>query len=184
MSNVRPFDGMQPKIAEEAWVDPSAVVIGDVEIGPGASIWPLTVVRGDIHRIRIGAGSNIQDGSVVHVTHDSRFNPGGFPVCIGERVTVGHKVMLHGCTIGDHCLIGMGAIVMDGARIGARVILAAGSLVPPGKHLPGGYLYRGSPARQVRPLGEEELAFLEYVSGNYVELARRYRRQESPPAAG
>ncbi|OQX49344.1 MAG: gamma carbonic anhydrase family protein, partial [Candidatus Sedimenticola endophacoides] len=125
---------MQPKIAEEAWVDPSAVVIGDVEIGPGASIWPLTVVRGDIHRIRIGAGSNIQDGSVVHVTHDSRFNPGGFPVCIGERVTVGHKVMLHGCTIGDYCLIGMGAIVMDGARIGARVILAAGSLVPPGKH--------------------------------------------------
>lgn len=103
MSNVRPSDGMQPKIAEEAWVDPSAVVIGDVEIGPGASIWPLTVVRGDIHRIRIGAGSNIQDGSVVHVTHDSRFNPGGFPVCIGERVTVGHKVMLHGCTIGDYC---------------------------------------------------------------------------------
>lgn len=175
MSNIRSFDGMQPKVADDAWVDPSAVVIGDVEIGAQSSIWPLTVVRGDIHKIQIGEGSNIQDGSVLHVTHDSRFNPGGFPLTIGSHVTVGHKVMLHGCTIGDYCLIGMGAVVMDGVVIEPRVILAAGSLVPPGKRLEGGYLYRGSPAKQARPLTDEELAFLAYVSGNYEKLAQQYR---------
>ncbi|MET0102987.1 MAG: gamma carbonic anhydrase family protein [Sedimenticola sp.] len=175
MSNIRPFDGMQPKIADDAWVDESAVVIGDVEIGSGSSIWPLTAVRGDIHAIRIGERTNIQDGSVLHVTHDSRFNPGGHPLTIGNDVTVGHKVMLHGCSVGDHCLIGMGAIVMDGAEIGSRVILAAGSLVPPGKTLESGHLYRGSPARKVRALTDEEHEFLDYVGGNYVKLAAKYR---------
>jgi len=177
MSNIRPFAGIQPKIAADAWVDPSAQVIGDVEIGTLSSIWPLTVVRGDIHAIRVGERTNIQDGSVLHVTHDSRFNPGGFPLTIGNEVTVGHKVMLHGCSIGDNCLIGMGAVVMDGVVIEPRVILAAGSLVPPGKRLAGGYLYRGSPARQARPLSDEELEFLEYVSGNYVRLAQQYRSE-------
>ena len=135
MPNIRSFQDLHPSIAEDAWVDESAVVIGDVRIGPQASIWPLCAVRGDIHSIHIGARSNIQDGSVIHVTHDSGFNPGGFPVEIGDDVTVGHKVMLHGCTIGDNCLIGMGSIVLDGAVIERNVILGAGSLVPQGKVL-------------------------------------------------
>jgi carbonic anhydrase/acetyltransferase-like protein (isoleucine patch superfamily) len=175
MANIRTFEGVAPRIADDAWVDESAVVIGDVEIGAASSVWPLTVVRGDIHAIRIGERSNIQDGSVLHVTHDSDFNPGGFPLVVGNQVTVGHKVLLHGCTVGDQCLIGMGAVVMDGAVIEPRVIVAAGSLVPPGKRLESGYLYRGSPVKQARPLSDEELAFLGYVAGNYVKLAAKYR---------
>ena len=175
MPNIRSFQDLHPSIAEDAWVDESAVVIGDVEIGAQASIWPLCAVRGDIHSIRIGARSNIQDGSVIHVTHDSGFNPGGFPVEIGDDVTVGHKVMLHGCTIGDNCLIGMGSIVLDGAVIEEKVILGAGSLVPQGKVLESGHLYLGSPVKKVRSLTEQELDFLEYVSGNYVKLAQEYK---------
>ncbi len=175
VSHIRPFEGKAPRIAVDAWVDESAVVIGDVEIGAGSSVWPLCVVRGDIHRIRIGSRSNIQDGSVLHVTHDSRFNPGGFPLSIEDEVTVGHKVMLHGCRIGRQCLIGMGSVVMDGAVLEPQLILAAGSLVPPGKVLEGGCLWRGSPARRVRELTAEELDYFEYVAGNYARLAAKYR---------
>ena len=175
VSHIRPFEGKAPRIAVDAWVDESAVVIGDVEIGAGSSVWPLCVVRGDIHRIRIGSRSNIQDGSVLHVTHDSRFNPGGFPLSIEDEVTVGHKVMLHGCRIGRQCLIGMGSVVMDGAVLEPHLILAAGSLVPPGKVLEGGCLWRGSPARRVRELTAEELDYFEYVAGNYARLAAKYR---------
>ncbi len=174
MQNIRPFQQLQPAIDPTVWIDPSAVVIGDVEIAAEASIWPLVVVRGDIHSIKIGPRSNIQDGSVVHVTHDSRFNPGGFPVVIGSDVTVGHKVMLHGCSIGDNCLIGMGAIVLDGAVIEPRVILGAGSLVPQGRRLESGHLYLGSPAKKVRALTDQEQQFLDYVAGNYVKLAQQY----------
>jgi len=175
MSHIRTFEGKTPRIAADAWVDESAVVIGDVEIGACSSVWPLSVVRGDIHRIRIGSRTNIQDGSVLHVTHDSRFNPGGFPLSIGDEVTVGHKVMLHGCRIGSQCLIGMGSVVMDGAVLEPHLILAAGSLVPPGKVLDGGYLWRGSPARRARELTAEELDYFEYVAGNYARLALKYR---------
>ena len=175
MADIRPFNGKTPRIAADAWVDSTAVIIGDVEIGPGSSVWPLTVVRGDIHRITIGAGSNIQDGSVLHVTHDSRFSPGGHALSIGDGVTAGHRVMLHGCRIGDYCLVGMGATVMDGAVLEPRLILAAGSLVPGGKVLEGGYLWRGAPAERVRELTAEEFEYLEYVARNYVELARAYR---------
>jgi carbonic anhydrase/acetyltransferase-like protein (isoleucine patch superfamily) len=175
MPDIRPFLDLTPRIAADAWIDESAVVIGDVEVGPQASIWPLCAVRGDIHSIRIGARSNIQDGSVIHVTHDSGYNPGGFPVVIGEEVTVGHKVMLHGCSIGDNCLIGMGSIVLDGAVIESRVILGAGSLVPQGKVLEGGHLYLGSPVKQIRALTDQEQQFLDYVAGNYVKLARQHR---------
>ncbi|MES9879613.1 MAG: gamma carbonic anhydrase family protein [Sedimenticola sp.] len=174
MNNIRDFAGKQPMIADDAWVDESALVIGDVTLGPQSSIWPLTVVRGDIHSITIGARSNIQDGSVLHVTHDSRFNPGGFPLVIGDDVTVGHKVILHGCTVGDHCLIGMGAVVMDGVVIEPQVIVAAGSLVPGGKRLEGRSLWRGSPARWVRSLTDEELEYFDYVAGNYTKLAGEY----------
>jgi carbonic anhydrase/acetyltransferase-like protein (isoleucine patch superfamily) len=171
---IRELQDMTPRIAENVWVDPTAVVIGDVEIGAGSSIWPLVVVRGDIHHIRIGENTNIQDGSVVHVTHDSRFNPGGYPTIIGSNITVGHKVMLHGCTIGDNCLIGMSSTVMDGAVIGPRVVLGAGSLVPGGKVLEGGYLWVGSPVRRIRELNEKEQEFLDYSAQNYARLARRY----------
>lgn len=177
MADIRAFQGKVPSIAEDVWIDPSAVIIGEVEIGPGSSIWPLVVVRGDIHYIKIGANSNIQDGSVLHVTHDSRFNPGGFPTVIGDNVTVGHKVMLHGCNIGDNCLIGMGAVVMDGAVIESRVVLGAGSLVPGGKRLEGGYLWVGSPVRRARELNEREQEFLDYSPVNYARLAQEYRQQ-------
>jgi carbonic anhydrase/acetyltransferase-like protein (isoleucine patch superfamily) len=174
VADIRAFQDKMPSIAADVWVDPSAVIIGEVEIGPGSSIWPLVVIRGDIHHIKIGANSNIQDGSVLHVTHDSRFNPGGFPTIIGNNVTVGHKVMLHGCTVGDNCLIGMGAVVMDGAVIESRVVLGAGSLVPGGKRLESGYLWVGSPVRRARALNEREQEFLDYSPGNYARLAQKY----------
>ncbi len=175
MTNIRSFENHTPQIAEDAWIDPSAVVIGDVVIGSNSSVWPLVVVRGDIHRIRIGERTNIQDGSVLHVTHDSRFVPGGHGVTVGNDVTVGHKVTLHGCEIGDYCLIGMGSIVLDGAVVRSHVMLGAGSLVPGGKELESGYLYMGAPVRQVRPLTPKEREFLEYSAGNYMRLGQRHR---------
>ncbi len=178
MADIRSFDGKYPRIDADAWVDRSAVVIGDVRIAAGASVWPLAVVRGDIHSIRIGVRSNIQDGSVLHVTHDSRFNPGGHPLIIGDEVTVGHRATLHGCEVGGQCLIGMAAVVLDAAVIEPRVILAAGSLVPGGQVLESGYLWRGTPARRVRRLTERELEYFPYVADNYVRLAARYRAAE------
>lgn len=172
---IRSFENLVPHIADSAWIDGSAVVIGDVRIGAEASIWPMCVVRGDIQSIRIGARSNVQDGTVIHVTHDSRFCPGGRATIVGEDVTIGHQALLHACTIGDRCLIGMGAIVMDGAGIGAGAMLGAGCVVPPGKQLEGGFLYVGSPARQQRPLSEREIEFLGYSAENYVKLAARHR---------
>lgn len=172
--SIRAFEEHQPLISNNAFVDESAVVIGNVHIGEDSSIWPMAVIRGDIHQIRIGKRSSIQDASVVHVTHDGPFNPGGFPCTIGDDVTVGHKVMLHGCTIHDRVLIGMGATVMDGAVVESEVILGAGSLVPPGKTLQSGYLYVGSPARQARPLTEQERSFFTYTANKYRELKDRY----------
>ena len=148
--SIRPFQQHTPTLGERAFVDRSAVVIGDVEIGADSSIWPLTVIRGDMHRIRIGARTSVQDGCVLHITHAGPFNPEGFPLLIGDDVTIAHKVMLHGCTVANRILIGMGSIVMDGAVIEDDVIVGAGSLVPPGKRLASGFLYVGSPVKQVR----------------------------------
>ncbi|MFT6915217.1 MAG: carbonic anhydrase/acetyltransferase-like protein (isoleucine patch superfamily) [Motiliproteus sp.] len=167
---IRTYQGMTPVLGERVLVDPSAVVLGDVEIGTDSSIWPLVVLRGDMHRIRIGTRSSIQDGSVLHITHAGPYNPDGFPLLIGSEVTVGHQAMLHGCTIGDRVLVGMGSMVMDGAVIESEVVLGAGSLVPPGKRLESGYLYVGRPAKQVRPLTEKELSYFSYTAGNYVKL--------------
>ncbi len=171
---IRVFENLIPHIASTAYVDPTALVIGDVSIGNDASLWPMVVARGDIQSISIGARTNIQDGSILHVTHDGPLAPGGHALQIGDDVTVGHRVILHGCTIGDHCLIGMGSVLMDGARLEARVILGAGSLVTPGKVLESGYLWLGSPARRVRPLRAEELAYLDYSSAHYVDLKNRH----------
>lgn len=168
--SIRPFQQHTPALGERAFVDRSAVVIGDVEIGADSSIWPLTVIRGDMHRIRIGARTSVQDGCVLHITHAGPFNPDGFPLLIGDDVTIAHKVMLHGCTVGSRVLIGMGSIVMDGAVIEDDVIVGAGSLVPPGKRLDSGFLYVGSPVRPVRALTDKEKAFFTYSAGNYVKL--------------
>lgn len=177
MSNIRPFGGKRPAIDPGVWIDPTALVIGEVSIGGDSSVWPMAVVRGDVQRIRIGAASNIQDGAVLHVSHDSRFSPGGRPLEIGDGITVGHQAVLHGCAVGDYSLIGIGARVLDGAVLEPRILLGAGSLVPPGRRLKGGHLWVGAPVRRVRPLTDGELEYLEYSAAHYVKLARRHRRE-------
>lgn len=174
MSNIRTFDGLAPDVHAQAWVDPTALVIGDVHIGRETSIWPQVVIRGDIKEIRIGERCNVQDGSMLHVSHDSEFLPGGAPLVLGNNVTIGHKVILHGCEIRDHCLVGMGCIVMDRAVVQDHVVLGAGSVVPGGKVLESGYLYVGSPARRVRQLTEQELNYFGYSAEHYVRLARKH----------
>jgi carbonic anhydrase/acetyltransferase-like protein (isoleucine patch superfamily) len=171
---IRPFEQHSPQIDPTAWVDDSAVVIGQVRIGADSSVWPLTAVRGDINAITIGTRSNIQDGSVLHVTHDSEYAPGGFALSIGDDVTIGHKVILHACTIGNRCLVGMGSTVLDGVVFEDEVMLGAHSLVSPGKVLESGYLYLGAPARKARALTDKERAFLRYSATHYVELKNRY----------
>jgi carbonic anhydrase/acetyltransferase-like protein (isoleucine patch superfamily) len=176
MSHVRRFEQYVPQIDSEAWLDPTCLVIGDVRIGERSTIWPGTVIRGDINRIRIGRETNIQDGCVLHNSHDGPHLPGGAPLLIGDRVTVGHKAILHGCEIRDDCLVGMGAIVMDRVTVESGVIIGAGALVPPGKTLQAGYLYTGAPARQTRPLSDEERSYLAYSARFYVKLGQRHRR--------
>lgn len=171
---IREFEGILPNIEPSAYIDDAALVIGDVEIGRDSSVWPFVVIRGDVNRIRIGEETNIQDNSVLHVTHDSPFNPGGYGLQLGNKVTVGHRVNLHGCTIHDNCLIGMGTTVMDGAVIHANTIIGAGSLITPGKELEGGYLWLGSPARRVRALSEDEIKAIDYSTSNYVKLKNRH----------
>jgi len=174
--SIRSFEGQGPLIHKSAYVDEQAMVCGRVSIGADSSIWPMTVVRGDINTITIGERTNIQDGSVLHVTHDSEYAPGGAPLVIGNDVTVGHRVVLHACTVEDLCLIGMGAVVLDGAVIRAGAMIGAGALVSPNKELEGGYLYVGAPARQARPLSDQEKRFLKYSAEHYARLKDRHRR--------
>lgn len=179
MSGVlRSYKGIRPKLGDRVMVDITSVVIGDVDLADDVSIWPLVAIRGDVNNVVIGCRSNIQDGSVLHVTHQSTQNPHGFPLIIGEDVTVGHKAMLHGCTLGNRVLVGMGSIVLDGAIIEDDVMIGAGSLVPPGKRLESGYLYLGSPVRQVRELSAAEIAGLTYSSSNYVKWKDVYLEEE------
>lgn len=172
---VRSFGDKHPDIPASVFVDETALVIGDVSIGEDSSIWPMTVLRGDVHTITVGSRTNIQDGSVVHVTSDSEHSPGGFAAHIGNDVTIGHRAIVHACTVGDCCLIGMGAIIMDGAVIGDHAIIGAGSLVPSGKQLEGGYLYLGSPVKRVRALNDEEKGLLAYSADHYVRLKNRHK---------
>lgn len=168
------YQGVAPQIGAGVYLHPGAQVIGDVILGDDVSVWPGAVIRGDVNSIRIGAGTNVQDASVLHVSHRSSWDPGGSPLVIGSNVTIGHKVILHGCTIADECLIGMGAIVMDKVVIQPRVLLGAGSLVPEGRVLESGHLYLGSPARKVRPLTERELAHFAYSAQHYIRLKNNY----------
>jgi carbonic anhydrase/acetyltransferase-like protein (isoleucine patch superfamily) len=177
MSNLRHFESHYPQIADDAYVDEGAMVIGDVTIASQASVWPMCTIRGDVNRIRIGARSNIEVGSVLHVSHDSFYQPGGSPLIVGEGVTVGHKVLLHGCEVADNCFIGMGSILLDGAVLEPLTMLGAGSLVPQGKRLEGGYLWLGQPARRLRPLSEQEKEIMVYNAEHYVKLAQRHRDQ-------
>jgi carbonic anhydrase/acetyltransferase-like protein (isoleucine patch superfamily) len=175
--NIRSFRGKSPIIDESAYVDETAVLIGDVTVGEDSSIWPMVVIRGDDQAVVIGKRSNIQDGSVIHVASDNELFPGGIPTIIGDDVVVGHKVLLHACTVGDRCLVGMSSTVLDGAVIEEGTILGAGSLVPMGKRLESGYLYVGSPAKQVRKLGDKEKYFLDYAAKHYAELKNDYKAE-------
>jgi carbonic anhydrase/acetyltransferase-like protein (isoleucine patch superfamily) len=167
-----------PVIGDSVYIDPFSTVIGDVTLGDDVNIWPMCVIRGDVNFIMIGKRTNIQDGSVLHVARGGETNVEGHPLIIGEDVTVGHKAMLHACKIGNRVLIGMGAIVLDNAQIDDDVILAAGALVPPNKHLESGYLYLGSPAKAARKLTNDELSFLPRSAAHYVELKNEYLAQD------
>jgi carbonic anhydrase/acetyltransferase-like protein (isoleucine patch superfamily) len=172
---LRDYQGMSPQLGARVYVDECALVIGRVSLGDDASIWPFAVARGDVNRIEIGARTNIQDGSVLHVVHDGPFSAGGLPLIIGDDVTVGHKAMLHAARIGHRCLIGMAAVVLDGAEIDDEVMVAAGSVVPPGKHLASHGLYLGNPAKRVRELTNQEIEKLLYSAQQYVKIKDAHR---------
>lgn len=180
MSTVlRAYQKTFPEMGKRVMIDPSSVIIGDVHLADDVSVWPLVTVRGDVNKITIGTRSNIQDGSVLHVSHKSAHKPEGNPLVIGNDVTVGHKAMLHGCTIGDRVLVGMGSILLDGVVVGNDVIIGAGTLVPQNKQLESGFLYLGNPAKQIRRLTESELQGLTYSANNYVKWKDEYLAQDS-----
>ena len=168
---LRAFGGRAPKLGERVYIDPSAQIIGNVEIGTDSSIWCGVVLRGDVHYIRIGQRTNIQDLSVIHV------RTGESPAILGNDVVVGHRVVLHGCTVGDHALIGIGSVVLDEARIGEHAMVAAGSVVPPGMVVPPRTLALGSPARVKRELRPEEFVMIDTIAANYAKLKDQYRAE-------
>lgn len=178
---IRTYQGIAPTLGREVYVDELALVLGDVTLGDDASIWPFAVLRGDVNRIVVGARTSIQDNTVVHVTHDGPYTPGGVPTIIGDDVTVGHSVTLHACTIGNRVLIGMGAIVLDRVVIEDDVMVAAGSLVSPGKTLKSGWLYKGSPAAPARELSASELENLRYSAQNYVRVKNQHLQDQTQP---
>lgn len=171
---LRTYRNIAPVLGARVYVDPAAVVIGKVTLGDDSSVWPTAVIRGDVHSIEIGARTSIQDGSVLHVTHDGPYAPGGRALIIGSDVTVGHRVTLHACTIGNACLIGMGSILLDNVVTEDFVMIGAGSLVAPGKVLKKGGLYVGSPARRMRDLTDKEIEFLTYSAAHYVKIKDEY----------
>ena len=176
---LRPFKDLFPQKGDRVMIDSSSVVVGDVRMADDVSIWPLVAIRGDVNHVMIGSRTNIQAGSVLHVTHKSTHNPEGCPLIVGEDVTIGHKVMLHGCTIGNRVLVGMGSILLDGVIVEDDIMIGAGSLVPQNKRLESGYLYLGSPVKQIRPLNEAEIAGLQYSANNYVKWKDEYLAQEN-----
>lgn len=179
---IRQFNNLKPNIGKRVYIDEQSSVIGNVYIDDDVSLWPGTVIRGDVAPIRIGKGTNIQDGSVLHGTHAGPYSGDGFPLSIGEYVTVGHGAVVHACTVGNHCLIGIGAIVMDGAIVQDNVMLGAGGLVAAGKQLESGFLYVGAPARKIRELSKKELEFLDYSAKQYIKLKDSYLKQSDMQA--
>ena len=177
---LRTFNNIYPTLGNANYIDTSAVIIGDVTLADHVSVWPMVVIRGDVAGIEIGEQSNIQDGAVLHVSHAGKFSPKSAPLTIGKGVTIGHRAVVHACTVGDYCLIGIGAIIMDNAILEDHVMLGAGALVPPGKVLQSGHLYIGSPAKQARPLTETEKEFLEYSAQNYAKLKDAYLAEINP----
>lgn len=168
---IRPYRGKLPQIAPTAYVDPQAVLIGDVVIGEHSSVWPCVVVRGDVHFIRIGARTNIQDGSVLHVMRDEH------PLILGDNVTVGHGVVLHGCTIESRCLVGMGSIILNGARIGAGSIIAAGTLIPERTQVPPASLFLGHPGKLRRSLTPDEQKVIDDYADRYAAYKEIYKSE-------
>lgn len=177
MQNIQAFQNRLPNLGEKVYIHPNATVIGEVEIGRDSSVWPSAVIRGDVNHIHIGYGTNVQDLSMLHVSHKSNRDSVGAPLMIGNHVTIGHSVILHGCTLADECLIGMGSIVMDKAIVQKHVLLAAGSLVPEGKVLDSGYLYMGRPAKKMRALTEAEIGHFMYSANHYIKLKNAYLKE-------
>lgn len=169
-----PYLNASPQLGEHVYLHESAHVIGDVRLGDDASVWLNAVVRGDVNHIVVGQCSNIQDFVMCHVSHKTQSKPQGSPLVIGDYVTIGHSAILHGCRIGDECLVGMGSILMDDAVVESRVMIGAGSLVPPGKRLESGWLYVGRPVEKVRPLTDAEIAYLRYSAEHYVRVKNNY----------
>ena len=168
------FEGIAPTVHPDAFVAPTATLVGDVVIEAGASVWYNAVIRADYSRVTVRTGANVQDGAVVHVTHDGPYTPGGFPCRVGADVTVGHAALLHACTIEDCCLIGMHATILDGAVVRRHGFVGAGALVTPGKVVGEGELWVGNPARCVRRLSDREIEALQYSASHYVELKDTY----------
>ncbi|AWV85847.1 gamma carbonic anhydrase family protein [Acinetobacter radioresistens] len=174
-NNIRSYLEHTPQVDNSCYIDSMAVVIGDVHLAENVSVWPFAVVRGDVNSIRIGKNSNVQDHCMLHVSHKKADKPEGSPLIIGEDVTIGHHVILHGCTIGNRVLVGIKTVILDDVIIEDDVMIGAGSLVPPRKRLESGYLYVGSPVQKVRPLTDKEKEFLPYSARHYVKVANNYQ---------
>ncbi|MCF6766082.1 gamma carbonic anhydrase family protein [Thiotrichales bacterium 19S3-7] len=172
--SIRSINNHTPKIGRDVFIDPSAVISGDVILDDDVSVWPCVSIRGDLEKITIGKRSNVQDNTTIHTTRRNNQYPEGFPVSIGEDVTIGHGAIIHGCALKDRILVGMGAILLDGAIVQSDIMIAAGALVTPGTELETGYLYVGSPAKKIRPLSEIELQFLKISSDNYLETKNQH----------
>ena len=168
---IRAYQGHPPQIAASAYIDAQAVIIGDVVVGEQSSVWPCAVIRGDVNFIRIGARSNVQDGCVLHVMRETH------PLILGDEVTVGHGVILHGCTISSRCLIGMGSVILNGAKIGEGCIIAAGTLIPEGTEVPPGSMFMGHPGKLRRALTAAENDSIDRYALNYVKYAETYKAE-------
>lgn len=177
--NIRPYLEHHPIIDASCYIDDMSVIIGDVSLAENVSVWPFAVIRGDVNSIKIGKNSNVQDHCMLHVSHKNDAKPNGSPLMIGEEVTIGHHVTLHGCTIGNRVLVGINSIILDDVIIEDDVMIGAGSLVPPRKVLKSGYLYVGSPVQQVRPLTEKEIAFLSYSATHYVKVMNQHKDHQA-----
>jgi len=171
---LKTFQQIAPQVGKKNYIDNSAVIIGDVSLGDDVSVWPMSVIRGDVAAITIGDKTNVQDGAVLHVSHAGDYAPEASPLTIGHSVTIGHRAVVHACTVGDYCLVGIGAIILDNAVLEDYVMLGAGALVPAGKVLESGYLYIGMPVKKSRALTAEEREFLEYSAKHYVKLKDEY----------